>query len=141
MMLTNCLVVGQTDGRWWGGAPSQFAFMLFTTIWSILVLVYIAVTPVVLPSLFIPIVSLGLLALTMLFWFAGSIAMAVLIGVPDCNGNNFCQSAQAGVAFGFFNWIIFTGLTVLEGMGVMRSRGPGANADVRSKVGRPYPGA
>merc|ERR1712000_356921 len=34
-------------------------------------------------ALFLIIVSLGLLALTMLFWFAGSIAMAVLIGVPD----------------------------------------------------------
>lgn len=138
-MLTK-IVVGESNDRW-GDSPSQFAFMLFTTVWSILVLLYIAITPVVLPSLFVPIVSLGLLALTMLFWFAGSIAMAVLIGVPDCNGNNFCQSAQAGVAFGFFNWIIFTGLTVLEGMGFMRSRGPGANADVRSKVGRPYPGA
>lgn len=114
--------------------------MLFTTIWSILVLLYIAITPVVLPSLFIPVVSLGLLALTMLFWFAGSIALAVFIGVPDCNGRNYCQSLQAAVAFGFFIWAIFTGLTVVEAMGFMRSRG-GANADVRSKVGRPYPGA
>jgi hypothetical protein len=127
--------VGQTDSAWWGGAPSQFAFMLFTTIWSILVLAYIALTPIVLPSLHIPIVALALLSLTSLFWFAGSIAMAALIGVPDCNGNNFCQSAQAGVAFGFFNWIAFTALAIME---FMSSRGQGV-AD--HKPGRPYSGA
>lgn len=116
--------------------------MLFTTIWSILVLIYIAITPAFLPSIFIPLASLVALCLTTLFWFAGSITMAVLIGVPDCNGSNFCQSAQAGVAFGFFNWIVFTGLAVVEVMGFMRSRGhTGANADVRSKGGRPYSGA
>lgn len=113
--------------------------MLFTTIWSILVLIYIALTPVFLPSLHMTVVALGLISLTALFWFAGSIAMAVLIGVPHCGGNNYCQSAQAGVAFGFFNWIIFTGLAIFEGMGFMR--GGSAHADVRSKPGQPYPGA
>merc|ERR1712025_729825 len=89
-------VVGQTHRAWWGGSPSQY----------------------------IPVAALALLALTALFWFAGSIAMAVLVGIPDCNGNNFCQSAQAGVVFGFFNWIVFTGLAIWEGMGFARGRSP-----------------
>lgn len=115
-------VVGQTHRAWWGGSPSQFEFMLFTTIWSILILMYISIASAVAPSLYIPVAALALLALTALFWFAGSIAMAVLVGIPDCNGNNFCQSAQAGVVFGFFNWIVFTGLAIWEGMGFARGR-------------------
>merc|ERR1712000_118464 len=95
-------VVGQTHRAWWGGSPSQFEFMLFTTIWSILILMYISIASAVAPSLYIPVAALALLALTALFWFAGSIAMAVV--------------------FGFFNWIVFTGLAIWEGMGFARGR-------------------
>ncbi|KAF4120400.1 Membrane-associating domain [Geosmithia morbida] len=116
--------------------PSSFSFMLFTTVWSTLVLIYLAVTPVVLPSFSIPIVTLVLVSLTTLFWFAGSIAMADHIGVPECHGNNFCQSTQAAVAFGFFIWAGFTGLSVLEFLGFRR--GGGVSAD---KPSRPYSAA
>jgi hypothetical protein len=134
-------IVGQTDGVWWGTSPSQFNFQLFNSIWSILVLLYIAVIPVVLPSIFLTVVSFATLTLTALFWFAGSIALAVLIGVPDCHGSNFCQSVQAAVAFGFFLWAGFTALAVIDGMAYLKSRGPGARADIHAKPGRPYSGA
>lgn len=117
-------------------SPSSYSFLLFSTIWSILVLIYIAVTPMVLPRLSVPLVNLVLICLTALFWFAGSIAMAAKIGVPSCHGSNFCQSTQAAVAFGFFIWAGFTGLSVLEVLGF--KRGGGASAD---KPARPYSGA
>lgn len=133
-------VVNQSDNRWWGGAPSSFAFMLFCTIWSILVLLYLALTPRFLPRAYHTMVALGLLVVTTIFWFAGSIAMAAFIGTPNCGGNNFCQTAQAAVAFGFFIWAIFTGLTVMEALAFTRGRGGGATADTRSKPAT-YPGA
>ncbi|KAH8176771.1 membrane-associating domain-containing protein [Sarocladium implicatum] len=131
-------VVDRTDNAWWSDTPSSFAFMLFCTIWSILVLLYLALTPRFFPRAYNTMVALGLLVVTTIFWFAGSIAMAAFIGTPDCHGNNFCQSAQAAVAFGFFIWAIFTGLTVMEGLAFSGSGR--ATADTRAKPAA-YPGA
>lgn len=111
--------------------------MLFCSIWSILVLLYLALTPRFFARAYHGIVAFGLLAVTTLFWFAGSIALADRIGVPSCHGNNFCQCTQAAVAFGFFIWAIFTGLTVLEGLASLRG---GAKVDT-VKPGQPYASA
>jgi hypothetical protein len=114
---------------WW--SPSSYNFMLFNTIWSILVLLYLALTTTVLTRFFHAMVALGLLIVTTIFWFAGSIAMAAWLGVPNCHHSTPCGSAQAAIAFGFFIWAIFLGLTVLEGMAFMRGRGPSAHADTK----------
>lgn len=117
--------------------PSSFSFMLFCAIWSILVLLYLALTPRFLPRAYHTMVALGLLVVTTIFWFAGSIALAARIGT-HCH-SSLCQTAQAATAFGFFIWAIFTGLTVMEGLAFSRGSG-GATADVRSKPAA-YPGA
>ncbi|KAH8655958.1 hypothetical protein BGZ61DRAFT_192007 [Ilyonectria robusta] len=123
-------VVSETSSSYFGTtSPSQFSFMLFNSIWSLLMLVYLAIVPLFANRLYHSVVGLAILAVTTIFWFAGSIAMADFIGVPHCHGNNFCQSAQAAVAFGFFIWAIFTGLTAMEGLAFMRSRGHSAHAD------------
>ncbi|CAM1508582.1 Fc.00g054300.m01.CDS01 [Cosmosporella sp. VM-42] len=126
-------VVSKTDDAWWADTPSSFAFMLFCAIWSILILLYLAITPAFAPRAYHNLVGVGLLVVTTIFWFAGSIAMAAFIGVPSCHGNNFCQSAQAAVAFGFFIFAIFLGLTIMEGLAFLRSRGPSAHADTTHK--------
>ena len=102
----------------WG--VSQFHFQLFNCIWSILVLLYVGIAPFVLPSIVIPLAALGVLVLTSLFWFAGSIAMAVWVG-NFCG--NWCPTAQAGAAFGFFIWAGFTALAVMEGLAWRRGGG------------------
>lgn len=93
-------------GYYYGGSysPDRVNFMLFNSIWSLLVLAYVGITPLYLTSIFHKLAALALEAVTMIFWFAGSIALAVFVGVPRCNGNNFCGSLQAAVAFGFFLW-------------------------------------
>lgn len=96
--------------------------------------------PLFAARLYHSLVALVLLGITTLFWFAGSIAMADFIGVPNCRGSTFCQSAQAAVAFGFFIWAIFTGLTIMEGLAFMRSRGRGGARADTVKPG-PYNGA
>lgn len=85
-------------------SPDRVNFMLFNSIWSLLVLAYIGLTPLYMTSIFHRLAALGLEVVTMIFWFAGSIALAVFIGVPRCNGNSWCGSTQAAVAFGFFLW-------------------------------------
>lgn len=97
-------------------------FLLFNSIWSILVLLYLAIVPRIFARLYHSIVGLGLSGLTSLFWFAGSIALAANIGT-HCHGNFSCHVAQAAVAFGFFIWALFTALTVFAGLGARGGAG------------------
>ncbi|KAG7109303.1 hypothetical protein HYQ44_011839 [Verticillium longisporum] len=107
---------------YWWHSPDIVNFIIFCSVWSLLVLAYLILTPMFMERLFHQLVSLGLLAVTTIFWFAGSIALATWTGTPKCD-NSWCGSAQAAVAFAFFIWAIFTGLLVLDIMTVMRSRG------------------
>jgi hypothetical protein len=87
------------------GSPSQVNFILFDTIWSLLVLFYVGLAPLYFTSIFHRLASLALEALTMLFWFAGAIALAVWVGGPwTCGGDHLCGAAEAAVAFAFFIW-------------------------------------
>jgi hypothetical protein len=82
--------------------------MVFNSVWSILVLIYIGITPLYMTSVFHRLAALVLNVLTAIFWFAGSIAMAAEFGGPyDCRGNTACGSAEAAIAFGFFLWYVF----------------------------------
>ncbi|KAI9149119.1 hypothetical protein HJFPF1_11167 [Paramyrothecium foliicola] len=124
--------VDVTHGFWGSATPASWAFMLFNTIWSILVLIYIAVIPLVFARAFHSLVALVLEGITAIFWFAGSIAMAVTVagGTP-----------AAAVAFGFFIWALFTGLFVYDLLGFLRSRGHSAHADTTHHAkGQTYPG-
>ncbi|KAK4187466.1 hypothetical protein QBC35DRAFT_498622 [Podospora australis] len=101
-----------SPGWWW--SASTPSFMLFNSIWSLLVLAYVALTPMYAIKLYHNIVSLVVLWITTIFWFAGSIALAVWYGSPQCHGNTWCGVAQAAIAFGFFIWAMFTFLAVIE---------------------------
>lgn len=91
---------------YYGGAasPDRVNFMLFNAIWSLLVLAYVGLSPLYMTSIFHKLAALALEAITMIFWFAGSIALAVMIGAPQCGASTFCGSYEAAVAFGFFLW-------------------------------------
>lgn len=91
------------SGSW---SPDRTNFMLFNAIWSLLVLAYVGLTPLYMTSLFHKLAALALEVITMIFWFAGSIALAVMIGAPRCNGNTFCGAYEAAIAFGFFLWYV-----------------------------------
>ncbi|KAI1407177.1 membrane-associating domain-containing protein [Hypoxylon sp. FL1857] len=132
------------DG-WYGyyadGSPSRVNFMVFNSVWSLLVLIYVGVTPLYLTSVFHKLAALALNAITTIFWFAGAIALAVFVGGPyDCRSNSFCSSAEAAVAFGFFLWALFTFLTVLDALESLRSRGHNVGTTAAAKPNA-YPGA
>ena len=65
---------------------------------------------------------LGVEALTMLFWFAGFIAMAVYVGrITICIGN-VCRALRAVVVFAAFEWLLWLATTILTALDANRSR-------------------
>jgi len=89
-------------------------FLLFTSLWSLLVLAYLLAT-LRFGRFSHPIASFVLLLLTSLFWFSGFIALAVAVG-GGCGLNHACQTMAAASAFGAFLWIIFLVDAVFAGM-------------------------
>ena len=95
----------------YGDTPSQDSFMVFTAIWTMLVLIYLALSPRFFPKIAHPYAILGLDALTMLFWFAGFIALAVFehdfsynVGFYTFGCGSFCGEFKAAAVFGAFEW-------------------------------------
>ncbi|TGZ77737.1 hypothetical protein EX30DRAFT_343800 [Ascodesmis nigricans] len=96
----------------YGWTYSEAAFLVFTTIWTLLVLAYLVLTPMFMPKYHNRWAVLGLEAVTMIFWFAGFIAMAASIGGIHCNsryyGEEACRginTAKAAAALGAFEWL------------------------------------
>ncbi|KAF2723198.1 hypothetical protein K431DRAFT_220482 [Polychaeton citri CBS 116435] len=90
---------------WHASTPSEIAFLIFVSVWTLLALVYLVVVPwqfsqTQAAHIFAITVVEGV---TMLFWFAGFIALAVWLSDRDCYGN-VCSSARAGTIFGAFEW-------------------------------------
>lgn len=119
-------------------SPDQVNFMIFNSLWTLLVLVYVGLSPRFFPRAFHMLVALGLTALTMLFWFAGSIALAVYSGSGWCGLNLWCGVIRAAVAFGFFLWGCFLALTIQDALDFFRGRRGGA-VDAHAKP-HAYPG-
>ncbi|MCJ1232099.1 hypothetical protein MMC14_000048 [Varicellaria rhodocarpa] len=85
-------------------SPSQVNFLVFTSVWTILATVYLTLTPMYMPRAAHKFAILAIEAITMIFWFAGFIALAVFIsGLLLCSGTA-CKIAQAGTVFGAFEW-------------------------------------
>jgi hypothetical protein len=71
---------------------------------------------------------LGIEALTMLFWFAGFIAMAVYVGrISFCTGK-VCNALRAVVVFAAFEWLLWLATTILAALESSHSRGAVATA-------------
>lgn len=78
--------------------------MLFNGVWTPFFAVpFLAVAPMYFPSVAQRIVVLAAEVITMIFWFAGFIALATLLPSPHyCY--DACNSAQAAVVFGALEW-------------------------------------
>lgn len=89
------------------GSPSQVNFLIFNSIFTGLVLVYIMVVPWRLPKYYNKFANIGLEGAMVLFWFAGFIALAVSLGGGFC-GHSICGASSAASAFGAFEWLCWT---------------------------------
>jgi len=142
-------VASAFDATYWSGygygyggdrSPPVVSFMIFNSVWSLLVLAYVGITPIYMTSIFHKLAALVLNVITTIFWFAGSIALAVALGAPlNCGSNHVCGSWEAAIAFGFFLWVLFLVLTIVDALESLRSRGH--NAPATGTKPHAYPGA
>jgi hypothetical protein len=110
---------------WW--TPSILSFMLFNSVWTLLLLAYLFLAPLYFARFFHGVAALALEWITMIFWFAGSIALAAYWGSPKCFGNTYCGSTEAAIAFGFFIWALFAFFVFIHTVAFVRgSRDPTA---------------
>ncbi|KAK8199981.1 uncharacterized protein BKA78DRAFT_291546 [Phyllosticta capitalensis] len=74
--------------HWFATSPAEVNFLIFTSVWTILVLAYLIIAPWKVPVAANKYAILAVEALTMLFWFAGFIAIAVWLDnrCEGCNG-------------------------------------------------------
>ena len=96
--------------------------MVFVSVWTLLILLYLSLAPRFIASVAHPIAMLALDALTMLFWFAGFIALAVFrhnvgeVYLGDVFGDlyntcgsggildRWCGELEAAAVFGGLEW-------------------------------------
>jgi len=125
------LVLGLTGfvANWWGGywnasAPSEIAFLLFCSVFTLITLTYLIVVPMRFSETKANHTGVitGVEGLTMVFWFAGFITLAVWLGNRVCFGN-VCNAAKAAAAFGAFAWAAFAVTFGLAVMNIIRERG------------------
>jgi len=80
-------------------------FLIFTSVWTLLAVAYLAITPGRFPTAAHKYGILAAEVLTMLFWFAGFIALAVLLTDIGCGTRRgVCAAATAGDVFAAFEW-------------------------------------
>jgi hypothetical protein len=103
-----CDIVADWWSNYWHAiSPSQINFMIFASVWTVLALVYL----IIVPWRFSDTVAhhkfaiLGVESLTMLFWFASFIALAVFLSDRVCFGH-VCSAAKAACVFGAFEWYV-----------------------------------
>jgi len=113
------------SSRWSGSwSPSSINFLLFTSVWTILALAYLLVAPVRFERLAHKFGILAVEAVTMIFWFAGWIAVASLMGDLGCGSHwGPCRAAIAAAVFGAFEWLLFLATTIMAALHVWRTRG------------------
>ncbi|KID78498.1 hypothetical protein MBR_02946, partial [Metarhizium brunneum ARSEF 3297] len=94
--------------------------MLGNTVWSILALAFISITPLVLSYALHNLVALLLLAVTTIVWLGGSIAIASILRDLFENRKSIYAISQPIVAFSFFIWATFAALMSLEVVGLLK---------------------
>jgi len=103
--------------------PSEISFLLFCSVWTLLALAYLILSPMFFPVAAHRFAVLAVEAVTMIFWFAGFIALAVPLG-----GDNYAQrytsfrTAAAGDAFSAFEWVLFVFTTVVAALAAAEGR-------------------
>ncbi|KAK0112599.1 hypothetical protein ONS95_014342 [Cadophora gregata] len=108
-------------------SPSEINFLIFASVWTLLALAYLILAPMKFPQFAHKFAILGVEAVTMIFWFAGFIALADLLGDARCSGrggrgNGVCRSSIAGCVFAAFEWILFAITTAVSGLHAWKNR-------------------
>ncbi|CAD0091195.1 unnamed protein product [Aureobasidium mustum] len=104
------------------GSPSSINFLVFSSVWTLLALIYLTLTSWKLERFAHPWIICGVESLTMLFWFAGFIAAAVYLSDLITCAGRACSSAKAATVFAAFE-----SLAVMAVLGRGRATKAGPN--------------
>ncbi|KKZ63202.1 hypothetical protein EMCG_02407 [[Emmonsia] crescens] len=98
-----------------GGYSDEVNFLLFNSIWTLLIAVpYLVLSPLYIPKIAHKYALIAVEAVTLLFWFAGFIAVAAILPPSQlCKHSAICKALQAATVFGAFEWLLFVATTVL----------------------------
>jgi len=108
---------------WTGWSPSRANFLLFTSVWTLLAVIYLFFAPIHAPRTAHKFAILGVEVVTNIFWFAGWVALAVLLGDSGCGRTaDVCRVAEAAVVFAAIEWLLFCATTIMAALHVVRSR-------------------
>lgn len=108
---------------YYGWSPSRANFLLFTSVWTLLAVVYLFFAPIHAPRTAHKFAILAVEAVTNIFWFAGWVAMAVLLGDSGCGRvADQCRVAEAATVFAAIEWLLFCATTIMAALHVVRSR-------------------
>jgi hypothetical protein len=105
--------------------PSQISFNIFASVWTLLALVYLVLAPISFQQYSHKYAILAVESVTMIFWFAGFVALATFLDVWGFGGSKWgpYQAAVAGCIFGAFEWMLFCLTTFMAAHYVWTSKG------------------
>ena len=87
--------------------PGSVAFMLFSSIWTLLAVAYLVLAPARFPAAAHKYAIAGVEFVTMIFWFAAFVAVASLWGDSWWVGHGtFWSCGVAAIVFGAFLWYV-----------------------------------
>ncbi|OTA57292.1 hypothetical protein K449DRAFT_437571 [Hypoxylon sp. EC38] len=102
-------------------SPSQINWLLAVSIFTIVSVAYLELTPRFVPRLSHQMVAVGIEATNAVFYFSGFIALAVFMSrLLFCRGS-VCGAARASIAFGAFEFLLWTASLIIMGKEVAKS--------------------
>ncbi|KAJ6107671.1 hypothetical protein N7523_008994 [Penicillium sp. IBT 18751x] len=113
---------------WWAYS-STVDFLLFLGCWTSFVAVpYLGAAPIFFPRLAHHYVIPAVEVITMIFWFAGFIALGAELPPPAYCHWSACSAMQATTVFGAFEWVLFAVTTYFAVLDLMNHRRSGETA-------------
>ena len=119
--------LGEECGSFTIGEPSVVAFLLFTAIWSILVLITLGLVSIWVKAVNHPIAGTVLDGVTWIFWFSAAVATAVPFA------NSFDPIGDAAIALSFVAFALFVATFVLNILRITRGEGSVGNKETNAQ--------
>jgi len=142
-------LVGNMIATAYAGNSAMVNYVMFVSVFGMASLLFYLLPTSFLDKYHIPIVSIGLDALNVIFWFCAAVALPSYLHVRSCSNRSYtltnqitngsydtekrCREAQASTAFLWFGWAAFVASLVIS---LMSDRG---NVNMRGGLRRGPP--
>lgn len=115
-------------------SPSQINFLIFASVFSLIALAYLELTPRFLTKASHPYGHIAFEAVNTIFYFSGFISLSAFLGkLLFCRGS-VCASARADAVFAAFSFCLWAGTTTLLAMEMFKGGFKGASQDMKTKM-------